>query len=99
MDLVESRVKREVFGKLVDARLERVDVGVLSCGESGADDVGDFLVFLGSEAAGGECAGADAQAGGHGCGAWVERDGVAVDGDAALCEEVFALFAVHFAVA
>ena len=65
MDLVESRVKREVFGKLVDARLERVDVDVLSCGESGADDVGDFLVFLGSEAAGGECAGADAQAGGH----------------------------------
>lgn len=86
LDLVETWVQREVFGEFVDARPQAFDVGIPACGERSADDVCDFLVFLWPETTGGERAGADAQTGGHRCGTRVERDGVAVDGDATLRE-------------
>ena len=91
VDLIETRIQREVFGELVDASPEGFHVGILACCECGSDDVGDLFVFLVAEAAGGEGAGADAQTGSHACRTRIERNGVAVDGDAAGGEQILAL--------
>ena len=73
VDLIETRIQREVFGELVDASPEDFHVGILACCECGSDDVGDLFVFLVAEAAGGEGAGADAQTGSHACRTRTER--------------------------
>ena len=46
VDLIETRIQREVFGELVDASPEGFHVGILACCECGSDDVGDLFVFL-----------------------------------------------------
>ena len=99
VNLVQVGVEREVFGELADAGLQRGHVGGRAGGERGADDVGHLLVFLRSEAAGGQGGRADSQARGHRGRARVEGHGVAVDGDAAGGEQILALLAVHLAVA
>ncbi len=63
------------------------------------DDVGDLGELGVAEAAGGQRRRADAQAGGDHRRARVERDGVAVDGDADLVQPVLGLLAVQLGVA
>src|SRR5699024_5334618 len=95
----EALVQRELLSNLGDTSAQRVDVGVLALCQRGADDVRDLGEGSGVQAAGSQGRGTDAQAGGDHRRARVERNGIAVNGDANLVQQILRLLAIELGVA
>jgi hypothetical protein len=97
---VQVRVEGELAGQGLHpaAQLAGEVVGELAT-QRGGDDVGDLAELGGSEAAGGQGRGADAQPRGDHRRARVEGDGVAVDRDADPVQPVLGLLTVQLRVA
>ena len=96
--MLESGVEGMLIRQLLDARAQRLHLDVASrsaLDEGRADDVRNLGEVLRIETACREGGGTDAQARGDGRRTRVEGDGVAVDGDADLVQEILGLLAVE----